>query len=104
LRRALRLPLLEHKASTGRRGNELVFQRRGDGLCDVDGDRRRRDGALVLVIFGVAAVPVNAATSAKVPAKLVGSWSRTVIDADWQRAGKPGGNTGHFSMNIRVGS
>jgi hypothetical protein len=58
---------------------------------------------LLALLAATAAVPATAGSAAKVPAKLVGTWSRTVTDADWQRVGKPGGSTGRFSLNIATG-
>jgi hypothetical protein len=55
---------------------------------------------LLAILATTAAAPAAAVSQAKVPAALRGNWGRTVTDADWQRVGKPGGNTGRFSMNI----
>jgi hypothetical protein len=54
---------------------------------------------LLAILVSIPAVPATA-SRAKVPAALRGNWGRMVTDADWQRVGKPGGNTGRFSMNI----
>ena len=56
---------------------------------------------IMATLAAVAAVPATAGSSgSKVAAQLVGSWSRMVTAADWRRVGKPGGNTGRYSISI----
>lgn len=55
---------------------------------------------IMATLAAVAAVPATAGSSDKVAAQLVGSWSRMVTAADWRRVGKPGGNTGRYSISI----
>lgn len=55
---------------------------------------------LAATIAGITAVPAAANQTAKVPAKLLGAWGRTITAADWKRAGRPNEAPGHFSMYI----
>lgn len=55
---------------------------------------------LAATIAGITAMPATANQTAKVPAKLLGAWGRTITAADWKSAGRPNETPGHFSMYI----